>query len=174
MDAERSTERTGRLAPLAQAGLAALVAGSLLTFSTIAFRTAFDGSSDTRAVAVSAPRTASAEPVVLPTPPRNEPKNATVAVTGSVDDDEAEVLGLRIERRTPSATRVRVTRPGQLAERSAERVPTRRASAGDDDHKHPHGKGHEKARGEGHHKDHKDRKDHDAKSHGRAKGKKKH
>ena len=166
MDAQRSNERTGRLAPLAQAGLAALVAGSLLTFSTIAFRTAFDGSSDTRAVTVSAPRTAAAEPVVLPTPPRNDSRpRETVPAAAADNAESAQVLGIQIKRRTPDARRKEVSRPA----RSVKRRPS---TVADDAHRPSRGKGHEKARGKGHHKDHDH--DHDAKAKGRAKGKKKH
>ena len=95
MQNERVTRSTGRLAPLAQVALAALVAGSLLTFSTIAFRTAFDEPSRSGGVEVSSPRTKPAAPVVLPTPPKEE----TVATAPEVTTDlVAEIVATNTPR----------------------------------------------------------------------------
>lgn len=177
---QRSSERKGRLAPLAQAGLAALVAGSLLTFSTIAFNTAFDPSRETNRVAVSSPPTVAAEPVVLPTPPRAQENDPVAAVavaaiaSATVADDDAStrVLGLRIKRRSAKDGSVDNT----LTKGSTKHGPSvgsdrRRTSGYDggtsgDTHRRANGKGHIKARGKGHHKDHSH--GHDAKSHGRS------
>ena len=173
MDTQRTSHRSARFAPLAQAGLAALVAGSLLTFSTIAFRTAFDGPATTAGVIVSTPRTAAAQPVVLPTPPRAAEQGQEIARVVSPDEtEEAQVLGIRIERKAPP-----VDRPSSVTTKHERTITPKRAERPDavaeDAHRPSPGKGHEKARGKGHHKDH----DHDhdaAKSRGRSKGKKKH
>lgn len=170
MQNERAIKRTGRLAPLAQVALAALVAGSLLTFSTIAFRTAFDEPSRGRGVKVSSPHTEPAAPVVLPTPP----KEAAVARTEETDDVVAEIVATIApstntvandteERQTATKDKdknrfsePRVVLPGTDGDRNL-------SGFGPDDHdgdegkskghgksKGKHGRSHEKGRGHGH------------------------
>lgn len=187
MQNERAIKRTGRLAPLAQVALAALVAGSLLTFSTIAFRTAFDEPSRGRGVKVSSPHTEPAAPVVLPTPP----KQAAVARVEDTGDVVAEIVATITpttndvdteERRSSSKDKdknrfsePRVVLPGGDGDRNL-------SGFGPDDHdgdegkskghgksKGKHGKSHQKGRGHGHgHKD----KGHGHNGHRHSKGRK--
>ena len=169
MQADRSAKTTGRLAALAQAGLAALVAGSLLSFSTIAFRTVFDEPATSGGIDISAPRTAPSAPVVLSTPPGTD-QEPTVALTTTAfeapvivaDAPDTTVLGTRTER---------PTRTDEGKDRGKDKKDGRRWSfpeggrtlsgyngglrsdPSDDEHKNKTGNGHEKARGNGHHKD---------------------
>lgn len=181
MQADRSTTTTGRFAALAQAGLAALVAGSLLSFSTIAFRTAFDDPATSRGIAVSAPRTAPSAPVVLPTPADARTEQIEVVVTEPqtptivVDAPDDAVLGTRAER--PNRTRKNDRdkndrRPRKWSFPQGGRTLSgyrggSRDDSEDDGHKHTVGKGHEKAIGKGH------QMDHDADDDGRARGRSK-
>ncbi len=163
MQAERSIDRTGWLAPLAQAGLAALVAGSLLTFSTLAFRTAFDRPVGTDGIAVSVPRTAPSAPVVLATRPEPNAPAASAAAPEvelppeTVVVSDTTVLGTRTDR-TARAKHEPRDRSKEDHERFT-RADHRKSLAGyswsesEDSHEHAHGKGHEKTRGRGHTKD---------------------
>jgi hypothetical protein len=138
MDEEQVTG-PGRLASLAHVGLAALVAGTLLTFSTLAFRTAFDPDDTTRGVTPTAPETGpSAQPVVLP--PVTE-----VAGTPTSSPVKDRVLGKRVSRTATEAS---------PAPKSSGAVDRKRSAAepATDAHEHKIGAGHIKARGKGHHK----------------------
>lgn len=143
MEDDRSMD-TGRRAPLAQVGLAALVAGTMLTFSALAFKTAFDegGSSS---VAARPSVTETAEPVVLPAsePRATDDNNDNKVAEAPAAQDQ--VLGKRISRRDQTAS---------SGTASPINEPKRHRAAATDRHDHMHGKGHEKARGRGHHKDH--------------------
>ncbi|MEA2451997.1 MAG: hypothetical protein QOG04_707 [Actinomycetota bacterium] len=145
MDTQRP-ERPNRLAPLAQAGLAALVAGSLLAFSALAFRTAFDRPGQL-GVTAAAPNAGAAKAVVLPAPSTTPPvqhkadAKTRVAVgptTGTV------VLGKRVVRSAVKPATSPVSQPVARSHSPGEDV--------DDVHAHHRGKGHEKARGNGHQK----------------------
>ena len=165
MQADRTTKASGRLAALAQAGLAALVAGSLLSFSTIAFRTAFDEPATSGGIEVSAPRTAPSAPVILPTPVGTD-QEPTVAVTTAAietpvivaDVPDTTVLGTRTERtaRTDEDKDKKDGRTWSFLEGGRTLSGYNgafRGDAEDDEHENAIGKGHEKARGKGHHKD---------------------
>ena len=142
MEDDRSIE-SGRRAPLAQVGLAALVAGTLLTFSALAFRTAFNEEGGSSSVAARPSVTETSEPVVLPAA---EPRAATEVAEATPDSND-RVLGKRIGRSAPATTSASPDRAPVI------KVDERRAAATDDRHGHKNGNGHEKARGRGHHKD---------------------
>lgn len=156
MDPQARVPRsTTRLAPLAQAGLAALVAGSLLTFSALAFNTAFDSGSKQQ-VEAARPATEAPRPVVLaatPPPTRDESNSQDKRV--AAPERGTVVLGIRIDR---SETREK-SEPREAASKPTRRKPLRTPAsyATTDTHAKPgngHGYGHIKAKGKGHHKDH--------------------
>lgn len=164
MQADRSAKTSGRLAALAQAGLAALVAGSLLSFSMIAFNTAFDQPATSRGIDVSAPRTAPSAPVVLPTPPQDETEVEPVAAVAAAPEaaaivavaPEATVLGTRTERPTRKDKKKKDRRTWSFPEGGRKLSGYGGGSQGgdsDDGHKNTTGNGHDKARGQGHQKD---------------------
>jgi hypothetical protein len=135
---EPSPTRDKRLAPLVQAGLAALVAGSLLMFSAIAFRTGFLDDED-GGVRAAAAGTASARPVVLPA--------ATLE----------PALGSRPQTSAPESIAVAELAPGAevvLGTRVDKDGPTEPRSAPTDTDRHARerGGGHDKGGGRGHHK----------------------
>lgn len=119
--------------PLIQGALALLVAGTLVAFSALAFRTGFADDRGREVTAADVGR--SGEAVVLPALGSTEVESGRarqasqrVAITAATDD--TVVLGTRVNGAGV-------------------------ARAGDDDsHDNERGGGHEKARGEGHHKDH--------------------
>lgn len=175
------TRRTDRRAHAAQAGLAALVAASLLAFSFIAFRTGLGG--DVGAgVRARRPAASATRPVVLPASPRPGPAPAAVAdndvvpVTseGAVD----VVLGNEVRRGAPAPDLIAPdTSPApaiapSFSERNDRDVRgrwQRDASKA----KLPKYKqtGHDKARGKGHHKnDHNGRHDTDTASRDTSRG----
>lgn len=151
MEEERSPQN-GRLASLAQVGLAALVAGTLLTFSSLAFRAAFDDNASSGQVTAQAAGSGrKVQPVVLPS---TEPADTVVEVD-RLARDETVVLGTRIRRATVPTTAV--ARPAgthNLSPKSVHTAGTKTTTT--DSHEHHRGKGHIKARGKGHHKDHHD------------------
>lgn len=149
MDLERNEATPIRSAPLAQIGLAALVAGSLLVFSALAFRTAFTDGSAPGSLKANDPQVTSAAPVLLPaskdaTSPAPSPATGTIAA--STGDPRGDiVLGTRVTRTEAAARATQVTEEQAL--------PTGRPSARPDDWHHKRdGKGHEKAQGKGHQK----------------------
>jgi hypothetical protein len=138
------------LAPLAQAGLAALVAGSLLTFSALAFNTAFDSGSKHQ-VEAARPATAAPRPVVLaatPPPTREEP-DTQKQDSVTAPDRGTVVLGIRIERKE---TRDTPSKPKRKPLRKP--ITYTATDTHDEPERNGHGYGHVKARGKGHHKDH--------------------
>jgi hypothetical protein len=136
--------RSSRFAPLAQAGLAALVAGSLLTFSTLAFNTAFD-EDPARRIAVAGTETAAPRPVVLAAS-APETRSTDARKIADVLDEEDIVLGKRIARAVDNA------RPAPSGPKAPS--PPAPVAPTEDTHERDKGNGHEKARGNGHHKDH--------------------
>lgn len=139
METDRRPERGRQLAPLAQLGLAALVAGSMLTFSALAFRNGIldGGSGKVRP----APRSAGqGRAVVLPAP-----------------SAEPEVAGRR-ERRTPDRILVSQLEPGEDvvlgtqidATDDPKPTPARRDQDRREGHDKAKGKGHQKDKGKGH------------------------
>lgn len=124
----------GRGTPLIQAALALLVAGTLVAFSALAFRTGFADDSALRAVTASDIGQAGGA-VVLPAlgpsadreAPRRPPADGRIAITGATD--EPVVLGTRVD------------------DAGVQTADGRR-----DDHR-GRGLGHAKARGEAHNRD---------------------
>ena len=144
MELDRSPTR-GRKLGLAQVALAAVVAGSMLMFSALAFRT---GILDGRSGGVR-PSTRSAHgggPVVLPAATA-EPEVAGRRVPRAPD----RILVAELERGTDAVlgTRIAVT---DDAEPQSDRTGDKGAAR--DGHKRGghKGKGHDKAKGKGHHK----------------------
>jgi len=132
MELDRRRVRGRKVAPFAQVGLAALVAGSMLTFSALAFRTGIldDGARGVRPTTRSA---AGGRPVVLPaaTPKpevaaRRERRVPDRILVSELDPNTNVVLGTKIEPTDDTAAKRRG--------------------------KQDHGDGHDKARGKGHHK----------------------
>ena len=162
MNHEGQLQGSTRLPPLAQAGLAALVAGSLLVFSALAFNTAFEGVKSTE-VTANAPQTDTARPVVLPATPSPAPKpapapdEATAAVATTVAVDEASVgdtsvgVASDVPTLTPPAGRDGTKVPPGQERRLAGRDGF--AQAADTHYDKGKGRGHIKARGNGHHKE---------------------
>lgn len=156
MDPDRRVTRSSRLAPLAQAGLAALVAGSLLTFSALAFNTALD-TRGSQQVTASAPRTGAPRPVVLPGTPA-----PTRAVTTSTEELTAQaieapargdvVLGTRIPKAGPVPAKTKTPR-SPLLRRAPRSGSVYIQDTHEDSHRNGNGYGHIKARGKGHHKE---------------------
>ena len=95
----------GRLAPLVQAGLAALVAGSLLSFSAIAFNDGFTSTTPERGVAASPLETQDGRPVVVPGDLGLTGPGGDADLVAEVPDERAaptadsEVLGTQIDRK---------------------------------------------------------------------------
>lgn len=128
---KRPPTRGSRQAPLVQVGLAALVAGSLLMFATIAFRTGFfeDGPSGVRA-ASAAPQPN--RPVVLP---------AASAEPEVKARRQQRPERIRVAQLPPATTDVvvpTIDEPNQQPRPSADR------------HRNGRGKGHDKGDGKGH------------------------
>ena len=147
MDVKRNETRSGRSAPLAQVGLAALVAGSLLAFSALAFRTAFNDGAAPGSLTATTPRMTSSAPVLLPaskgaTPTTPTPSADLVAIA-DIDPRGDVVLGTRVAR-TKAAARAAQIAEERQASHSARSVQQK------DSHRIRHGKGHEKAHGKGH------------------------
>lgn len=157
MDLERNAARSIRSAPIAQVALAALVAGSLLAFSALAFRTAFNDDAAPGSLAANAPRVTAAAPVLLPasrsaitpTPPPAQVATDETAVdmiaATEIDPRGDVVLGTRVARTKAAARAAEVTE-----ERRAPHPAARPSAGRADTHKNQNGKGHEKAQGKGH------------------------
>jgi hypothetical protein len=128
-----------------------LVAGSLLSFSALAFRTAFDDPTG-RGVTAAAPETSGGKPVVLPRVASRGSSGAKVA-DNTPSRPADQVLGKRISRSSVPAPASAPARHPRTHLAATQPVAT-------DTHtghsRHGNGHGHEKARGEGHHKDHHD------------------
>lgn len=98
---------SGRLAPLVQAGLAALVAGSLLAFSAIAFNDGFTSTVPEEGVAANPLETDDGRPVVVPGLPGgaiSQPRSDLVAEVpaGPSEARRDDVLGTRLDQPDPA------------------------------------------------------------------------
>jgi hypothetical protein len=100
----RRSARKRTPTPFVQAGLALLVAGTLVAFSFLAFRTGF-ADEPRPTIAVAEPERSDGRPVLLPSPGRvarddGEPtqghEGALVATTAVTDETDERVLGTRI------------------------------------------------------------------------------
>lgn len=157
MDPERRPTRSTRLAPLAQAGLAALVAGSLLTFSALAFNTAFEGRGPAE-VTAAAPETAAPRPVVLPgTPAPTRP--GTASTEDRVAQVEAPtqgdvVLGTQNAGGEPAPTESTTSRSPKPGRAQTKQVGNGSKDFHEDSHRHGNAYGHIEARGKGHQRGH--------------------
>lgn len=151
MDLERNEARSARSAPLAQVGLAALVAGSLLAFSALAFRTAFNDGAAPGSLRATTPRVTSAAPVLLPaakteTPTTPAATSADLVASADPDPRGDVVLGTRVARTKDAARAAQVTEERRASSSAPPSVQQ------EDTHRRRTGKGHEKAHGKGHHK----------------------
>lgn len=165
------TMRSDRRAHAAQAGLAALVAGSLLAFSLIAFHTALTGDTGP-GVKAERPNAGTARPVVLPASPgpvaaEQAPATgdaAAVVAAGPAADAGDLVLGTReVVDTTDTAPERAASLLWQAAREDEEKAKRSKVKQ----------TGHEKARGKGHHKnDHNGRHDvsgsHKTRGHGKS------
>jgi hypothetical protein len=108
----------GRVTPFVQGGLALLVAGTLIMFSFLAFRTGF-AEQPRGGVAAREPDRTGRGPVLLPSPgdgsrAQNQPSTVVAQAPAEPDDGDQRVLGTRIQTRDSTAGDSRTEESGDL------------------------------------------------------------